>query len=455
MLSDDILIEIFDFYVDEDLDEDWKRERRMDWMTLVHVCRRWRGLVFQSPRRLNLRLVCTPKLPLSDIWPPLPLVVLDTPHDGTTGLNNIVAALEHNDRVSQIKLDCSSFPTLENVANMAAMQKPFLDLTHLWLGTFINDGPTLPDSFSGGSAPRLRSLVLIRIPFPALPNLLLSATHLVQLNLHDIPPSGYIPPEVMATTLSALTSLEKLSLRFLFPRHTAALSPPLPRSILPNLTEIDFKGPSEYSEEILARIDAPRLNKLCIILLNQFIFDTPQVFQFISRRPKLRAPERGLIMLTYGLIAVRFLSQTSGYGVLIDIICQSPLLRQFSSLEKVHTPSLLPLFTLEDLYIHEEALCRLDDVENTVWLRLLHPFVAVRNLYLNEAFLPRLASALQELVGGRTTEVLPTLENISLKGFQSSEPLHEGIKKFVEARRLTSHSVAVSRWDGDLGQEFR
>lgn len=31
--------------------------------------------------------------------------------------------------------------------------------------------------------------------------------------------------------------------------------------------------------------------------------------------------------------------------------------------------------------------------------------------------MPRIAHALQELVGGITTEVLPTLENIFLEGF--------------------------------------
>jgi hypothetical protein len=60
---------------------------------------------------------------------------------------------------------------------------------------------------------------------------------------------------------------------------------------------------------------------------------------------------------------------------------------------------------------------------------------------------PRIAPALQELVGGRTTEVLPFLENIFLEGFQPSGPLHEGIEKFVATRRFTSHPVAISRWD--------
>jgi hypothetical protein len=68
----------------------------------------------------------------------------------------------------------------------------------------------IPDSFLGGSTPRLQYLSLDNIPFPGLPNLLLSAIHLTNLFLVDIPLSGYFLPEAMLTALSALTSLEEL-----------------------------------------------------------------------------------------------------------------------------------------------------------------------------------------------------------------------------------------------------
>jgi hypothetical protein len=132
--------------------------------------------------------------------------------------------------------------------------------------------------------------------------------------------------------------------------------------------------------------------------------------------------------------------------------CESHARRQngqLSSLEQVRTSSLPPVSMLEDLYIFEDRRYPphwQDDVENTLWLDLLHPFAAVKILYLSEELVPRIAPALQELVGGRTTEVLPALEDIFLEGFQPSGPLHEGIEKFVAARRLTSHPVAVSRW---------
>jgi hypothetical protein len=122
---------------------------------------------------------------------------------------------------------------------------------------------------------------------------------------------------------------------------------------------------------------------------------------------------------------------------------------QLSSLEQVCTLSFAPVPALEDLYILEDRIQPpdwQDDVENTLWLELLHPFVTLKNLYVSKEFVPRIAPALQDLVGGRSTEVLPTLENIFLEGFQPSGPLHEGIEKFVAARLLTSHPVAVSGW---------
>jgi hypothetical protein len=87
-------------------------QRIEEWMTLVHVCRRWRSAGSQSPCRLNLQLLCTHKTrarDILDVWPPLPLIIHDSydilnHRNGTSGVGDITAALEHNDRVCQIKL---------------------------------------------------------------------------------------------------------------------------------------------------------------------------------------------------------------------------------------------------------------------------------------------------------------------------------------------------------------
>ena len=129
-------------------------------------------------------------------------------------VDNIVAVLERRNRVCQIRIEDISSLDLEKV--LAAMQQPFPELTHLQLErqSFGEPMAVLPDSFLGGSAPRLRELRFHDIPFPGLPNLLLSATHLTDLRLEDISYSGYISPGVMATSLSTLTSLRVLRLGF-------------------------------------------------------------------------------------------------------------------------------------------------------------------------------------------------------------------------------------------------
>ena len=262
MFPDDILIEAFDFYVNEA----FKNKKIQEWITLAHVCRRWRVIVFQSPRRLNLRLVYTPLIPprvTLNIWPPLPLIIHDVSEIDKEDVDYTIAALEHNDRVCQIRLSSPSTPRISRVAESAAMQKPFPGLTHLELNMSTNryDGPTLPDSFLGGSAPRLQSLELTNISFPGLPKLLLSATHLIILDLSydSLPGSWYIPPEAMANSLSTLTSLEYLRIHFEYP-------PPVPKrrrpclltlSILSILTTMQFEGASGYLEEILTRDRCP------------------------------------------------------------------------------------------------------------------------------------------------------------------------------------------------------
>jgi hypothetical protein len=48
-----------------------------------------------------------------------------------------------------------------------------------------------------------------------------------------------------------------------------------------------------------------------------------------------------------------------------------------------------------------------DAIENTLWLQLLLPFAAVKNLYLSKVYVPSIVAALQDFVGARIIEVLP------------------------------------------------
>jgi hypothetical protein len=102
------------------------------------------------------------------------------------------------------------------------------------------------------------------------------------------------------------------------------------------------------------------------------------------------------------------------------------------------------------LYIYERTRSQpdwKDKIEDRVlWLELLHPFTAVKNLYLSEKIALRIGPALQELLKGRTAEVLPALDNIFLEGFESSGRVQEGIGQFIGARQSASHPIAISPW---------
>ena len=461
-LPDDALLEIFDCYLH---DEATSMEA---WHTMVHVCKKWRNVVFGSPRRLDLRLYCEAKTPVREIlniWPPeLPILVWSDGHE-KWGMDNIIAALEHIDRICVLGLVDIPSSQLEKV--LAEMQRPSPALTDLYL-QFHGETPlVVPSSFLGGSAPLLQTLDLNNIPFPGLPKLLLSATHLVELRLLNIPYSGHFSPEMMATCLSVPTRLESLEIGFESPRsrpgRQSRHSPP--RTHLPFLTKFWFKGVCEYLEDLVARIDAPLLDSLEIIFFHQLIFDTPRLAQFIGRAPKIKAQDGAHVEFTNLDVRVTLpnTNQQTLYRALKFTISCSQSDWQLSSLVQVCSSSFPQalICTVEDLYISENRFFPVpwqDDLESNQWLELLHPFTAVKDLKLSRDFTRHIAPALQELVGYRTMEVLPALQTISidvpLTRDDSDEPVSSGFPfpsrlvqesfdQFVASRELASHPITI------------
>jgi hypothetical protein len=423
VLHDDVVLEIFDFHVTGDSYQAMKA-----WQSLVHVCRRWRNLVFASPRRLSLRLVCTAGTPAKEIldaWPALPLIV-----DGaisSTSVDNIVDALEHNDRVCEIHLRITGRLQWDKV--LAAMQVSFPALTRLLLLCDEGETPVIPDTFLGGSAPRLRYFTLVEIPFPGIPYLLLSATHLVDLYLQHIPHSGYVSPEVMAACLSMLTSLDNLSLCLEFSySRLRRRPPPMTRSILPDLTWFRFKGVSEYMDDLVAWIDAPQLGRLSITFLDQMIFDTRHLVQFISRIPRFEEPNEAHVTLGRNA-EIRLLWASDDYYARLDLEIlyeDSEADPQPSFIAQVCATCLPPLPTVEKLLfgVYTENLSSdwKVDVESDQWLELLRPFTAVKSLHLSRESALVIAAALQEPIGSRITELLPSLRSIFVERLEL--PVH-------------------------------
>ena len=446
MLPDVALLRIFDFYLDKALIEAWQ--------TLVHVCRNWRNVVLGSPRRLNLQLICRARTPVReklDLWPLLPIFLPINSFNtwNIDNIDNIITALEHKDRIGGLYI--SEIPSSGREDLWAALQQPFPALTFLFFESYVET----PVSFLGGSAPALQKLIIRRAPFLGLPKLLVSAIHLHYLSLDRIPHSAYISPEAMATCLSVLTKLEYLHIGFESPRSRPDRRPPPQTRIhLPVLTLLGFDGVAEYLEDLVASIDAPLLDKLTITFFHQLIFDTPRLTQFINRTPKFKAHCDARVRFTCWDVTVAL---PPSFDVVIELGIVKESNEGTSSmvqLVQLYNSSFLPALipAVEHLYFIENAYSyRLPSLqENHLWLELFHLFPAVKDLYISSEFMSHIASALQELVEERVTEVLPTLQNLFLEEFLR-KPAHEAIgrkiEQFVSAKQLASRPIVVSRWE--------
>jgi len=397
-----------------------------------------------------------------DFWPPFPIALSVLYYrKSDKDLDNILATLNHHDhRVCHIEINTTSSSLWEKALSL--MQKPFPMLTDLDLRYRTDKMPVpsvVPDLFLGGSATRLRNLKLSRIPFPGLPKLLLSANHLIHLDLIDV---RGITPEAMVACLSTLTRLESLTL---------SIESPLPRpewerrrtshALLRSPSYFRFRGAGEYLEDMMAdSIDAPLLDELIICFFNQSIYDTPRLAQFISRVPKIKTCNEVRIQLSTFVAFANVLSPPRTtvtnpslllqQGLGLPVFHLSHLVRLFSSLPQALIATVEGLVIighfLHDL-VHDDR-----DFDPNLWRELLQPFTAVKDLYLDQITAPLIAHALQELVGESELELFPILQNIFLADWHLRPSglapglVPEDIDQFVAARQLASHPISTFRW---------
>ena len=343
---------------------------------------------------------------------------------------------------------------------VSAMQEPFPALRRLRLRSDVEcyRSSALPDGFLGGSTTRLQFLELDFIPFPALPNLLLSATDLVDLRLWNIPGSAYISSEVMLTSLAVLTNLKSLAIGLGFPPDLdqERQNQTLPTHVvLLALTHFEFRGVSRYLEDLLVQIDSPLLDSICITFSHDF--DPFQLAPFIRHTAWFDWFQT--LNLNEAHVDYDY------YGILVDSLPPTRALdkkfRLRISWERQNDwhpsfltgflESLFPfIYIVKHLYIYGSGRSQTQfgaDIDDMQWLDIFYPFTAVKKLHISEEFAQDIAPALQQLVGESATYVLPALECIFLEELQPSGPVQEAFGQFIAARQLSGHPVAVSHWD--------
>ncbi|KAH9029648.1 hypothetical protein EDB85DRAFT_2147135 [Lactarius pseudohatsudake] len=403
-----------------------------EWHPLVCVRRRWREIIFASPLRLDLQLLCTHRTPVRKnlgCWPPTIPIVIGHGYYSWKSLtpeaeDNVFAAFEQRDRVRRINLSVKD-AVLEKMVTL--MQEPFPKLRDLAISSRSQDMPVLPDGFLGGSAPSLREISLNGVHFPELPTFLSSASDLVSLILFDIPQVGYISPAAFVACLAVLPRLERLSIafRFLDSPTDRTQPPPAIRAVLPSLTTFVFESESAYSEVIMSRLDTPQLDSMIITYTDFVAFRITELSKFIERSA-LKPSRLGHAKICFDdddiwlylfrktdpdepPIAIRI---TSSVGLVFKM---ARVLNQTSAM----LSDVVRLEVTIESYMRDYVGEDIDD--DTEWLGLFRPFSAVKKLLTCEELAECITRALEGQTEEADTRVLPSLKSICVEDQHAKE----------------------------------
>ena len=445
MLSEDILLDVFCHFLAA-------TPRIMIWPILAWVCRRWRQIVFASPLGLNLRLHCTYRIPVLkylDCWPALPIIVkyggvlnLDPPAPGDD--ENIIAALKQSGRVGSISLTVTS----SLLETLSAISEPLSELEELVLLSQGDVQRTLPSTFLWG--PRLRTLHSTRIAFPSLPPLLSPCQDLVDLQLHEIPSSGYFPPEAFANALSGTPQLRSLTLHLLsFPRRRSLLGlPPSPgeRIVLAALTHLKYQGTSKYLDVFVARIDAPRLGETNITFCCQPTMDASELGRFIARTEIHTSLIQADVETSTDVISISLFYSSASTPLRVQISCKQ-LEWQLSCMSQVCdqiSPFLSGVVILGIIPV--QPLGGRDDWNGEEWLDLLRSFKfsSVTSFWVAYELTTDILCVIGSAKEGNTA-MLPSLRRVRLeRPIAMDGPSWDSMQSFITARWISGRPVEAT-----------
>ena len=453
-----------------------------EWQKLVQVCQRWRQIIYGSPRYLDLHHDCSNERPFKNLsrWPEFPLALHYTISYENKEVDDLVAALKQPSLVRRVDL---MVPHLDARVDdvLKKMKVPFPALTDLNImgpdrdASYFNieehDGVSLPRNFLGKSAPCLQRIYFEAVnatSFRNFPKLLSSARGLVTLRIEDIPPNcwyeghKYILPMVEA--LAGLTKLKTLCINFRFPRKPHESNEGFDhgmhperrtRAVFPALTRLIFSGESEYLEDIVARIDMPRLEDIEIEYfpltvevheLSQFLCRTTNLDLAQFRRAqidfdvdtaysqiKLYPAKRECRQVRFEL-GVSMAFEDSDRELDDLVTCMTRVLGQLTGL----------LSNVGHLYFKELQAWSKDRnrLDSAKLLPLLHLFPAVKKLHASGVLAGHVATVLENIDEERATEVMPALRSLQLGSGSGKEPVGS-TERFLSLRRRSGRPVAV------------
>jgi hypothetical protein len=451
MLDNDSLLQIFNHYRQEHEDS-WTL--RLRWRKLAHVCRRWRCLVLDPWSNLDVCLLLTEHSPSIDTLshlPPLPLFIRYSinerwaPSMEQKDKDKIHLGLQQHGRVLQVDLRA---PSSDLRMCLEPMNKPFPRLGEFSLfSTTTEMNLVLPETLQ---APDLRLLSLHGIGLPKGLSLLSSANALSTLSLTHIQDSCYFSPMDLVTRLHGLPHLEELSIGFATPMSLPSskgelLPTPIPPVTLPALRLLTFRGVDVYLDSLVARINAPVLERLRLTLLFDLDFTLVNLTEFIHRTEGF-----GCLVAQVnfnkdgGSIYAGYREQwgIGKFSLHVNVDCER-LDWQIDSATQICSAVGNVLSAVEELTLDlDEDRMPWDwdkTLDNTMWHELLLPFIGVKKLHVGSSLTLELSQALGSVAGGLVLELLPELQELKVQ--LEIDHAKNAFSGFIETRESVGHPI--------------
>jgi hypothetical protein len=382
--------------------------------------------------------------------PPLPLVI-DYHWQGTylTAVNEeaIILALDQRDRVRRIRFN---LPVTKLQKLIMAIDGEYPILEYLILASPHKEKSTvliLPKTLQ---TPHLRHLA-IDCSIPIQSPLFWTAADLVTLHLGIYHPSTYFQPAVLLRWLSLMPQLEMLLIFFSFAvpnrdvERQLMRTPIMTQITLSNLRTFGFQVASAYSEAVLSRITASRLENFQIGYPEQLTFSVPQLPQFIGRIENLRF-DRAEFNFDSEQVYVSVNPPKANMPMdafSMNVECWH-LDWQVSSVAQIFNALSQIFSAVEHLtvaqQVHSRSSGEHNEVHRTEWRKLFRSFSNVKTLRIKAGLVRELSRCLRLEDGEHPLELLPELQELTYSG---SGNANDSFTSFIDARQNAGRPVTL------------
>jgi hypothetical protein len=243
-----------------------------------------------------------------------------------------------------------------------------------------------------------------------------------------------------------MNRLQILQLVFQSPRSRPNHPSPRTRThfVLPALTDLIFYGTVEYSEDFLARIDTPILNKFTMsFFLDPSLdaFGVSHFKQFIGRANGLKPPKVARVYFDPSFADLDLSQQ----GEILETTCRR-IDWQVDSIALVcgRPPAFCSSIERLDLYaIRLPFEVEEEDMMYTELGELFRRFTGIQTLRVGRSFLPFVATALLDLTEEEESATLPNLRDIFYVAYKIPEDTQDVMRNFLIARRRSGRPVGA------------